>query len=160
MANQSLARRQTSEVVVQQHIPGSVVERTQTQLQEVQGVILTAAVEYDTTRHELEAIVGRGGRSPGHQRTGALVGIYDSAVQNVVRQAVHDIITERPTEIVRTVSVPEPRKPWYQLLGGGYPDNREASVCQTEEMAIRNLRSTPNSKSGSWDKRSRKRSRR
>jgi hypothetical protein len=97
MPDQSLARRQSSEVVVQQRTPGRVVERTQTQLQEVQGVILTAAVEYDTTRRELEAIVGREGRSPGHQRyveerTGALVGIYDSAVQNVVRQAVHDIL--------------------------------------------------------------------
>jgi hypothetical protein len=68
MANQSLARRQTSEVVVQQHTPGQITQRVQGQLDEVQGVLVTAAESYHQTRGKLEAIAARGGRSPGHQR--------------------------------------------------------------------------------------------
>jgi hypothetical protein len=123
MANQSLARRQSTEVVVQQHTPGKIVARTQSQLQELRSVAVTTAVEYDKTRYELEAIVTRPGRSPGHQRymeerTAYLQSIYDGAVQQVVTRAVRDIINEAPTEIVRTVYVPEPRKSLFQALTG------------------------------------------
>ncbi len=123
MANQSLARRQSTEVVVQQHTPGQVVQRTQTQLAEIQGVITTATVAYDETRYKVEAIVSKGGRSPGHQRyveerAASLMSIYDGAVKTVVGNAVHTIIAEAPTEIVRTISVPEPRKPWFRLGSG------------------------------------------
>jgi hypothetical protein len=123
MTNQSLARRQATGVVVQQRTAGRVVQHTQSQLQEIQGVILTAAVAYDTTRRTLEAYVGKGGRSAGHQRyleerTGNLIAIYDGAMQHVVRSAVHDIIVDRPQEI-RTVYVEQPRKPWYHRLSSG-----------------------------------------
>jgi hypothetical protein len=123
MANQSLARRQSTEVVVQQHTPGQIVQRTQTQLQEIRGVITTTVVEYDRTRYEVEAIVSRSGRSPGHQRyveerAASLMSIYDGAVNAVVRNAVQSIITEAPTEIVRTIYVPEPRRSWFRLGSG------------------------------------------
>jgi hypothetical protein len=129
MPNQSLARRQPTEVVVQQHTPGKVVQCTQAQLQEIGGVITTAVVEYDKTRYEMEAIVNKGGRSLGHQRyveerAASLMTIYDGAVNTVVRSAVHTLLTQAPTEIVRTiyVPVPEPRKPrksWFRLSSGG-----------------------------------------
>ena len=124
MSNQSLARRQTSEVVVQQHTPGKAVQRTQAKAQEIRGVVTTAAVEYDTSRRELEAIVTRPGRSPGHQRyveerTPYLQSVYDRAVEQVVTGAVRDIFNETPTEIVRTVYVPEPRRSLFQALRGG-----------------------------------------
>jgi hypothetical protein len=123
MANQSLARRQSTEVVVQQHTSGQVVQRTQGQLQEIRGVITTAVVEYDRTRYEVEAVVNRGGRSQGHQRyvedrAASLMYIYDGAVNAVVKNAVNTIIREGPTEIVRTVYVPEPRKSLFQALTG------------------------------------------
>jgi hypothetical protein len=123
MANQSLARRQTSEVVVKQHTPGQVVQRTQAQLQEIGGVITTAAVEYDTTRRELEGIVGRGGRSPGHQRyveerTANLQNIYDRAVVSVVQTNINTILMEGPTEIVRTIYVEPPRQSLLKRLTG------------------------------------------
>jgi hypothetical protein len=123
MANQSLARRQTSEVVVNHHTPGHVVQRTQRQLQEIGGVITTAVVEYDRTRYEVEGIVSKSGRSQGHQRyveerAASLMCIYDSAVNTVVKNAVNTIIQEGPTEIVRTVYVPEPRKSLFQQLTG------------------------------------------
>jgi hypothetical protein len=123
MANQSLARRQSTEVVVQQHTPGQVVPRVKAQAQELRSLVTTAAVEYDTTRRELEAIVTSSGRSAGHQRyveerIGYLQSVYDGAMHTLVTGGVRDIINERPTEIVRTVYVPEPRKPWYQALTG------------------------------------------
>jgi hypothetical protein len=68
MANQSLARRQTSEVVVQQRTPGRVVRQTEAKLQEAWGVILTAAVVHDQVNRDLEAIARQSGRSPSHQR--------------------------------------------------------------------------------------------
>jgi hypothetical protein len=123
MPNQSLARRQPTEVVVQQHTPGQIIHRTERQLQEITGVITTAAVEHDRTRYEVEAIVTKGGRSPGHQRyveerAASLMSIYDGAVTTVVRKAVETIVTEAPTEIVRTVYVPEPRRSWFRLGSG------------------------------------------
>lgn len=123
MPNQSLARRQSTEVVVQQHTPGQVVQRTERQLQEIRGVITTAVVEYDRTRYEVGAIVEKGGRSPGHQRyleerAANLMSIYDGAVNAVVRNAVNTIVTEAPTEIVRTIYVPEPRRSWFRLGSG------------------------------------------
>jgi hypothetical protein len=123
MANQSLARRQTSEVVVQQHTPGQIAQRVQAQSQEIRDVISTAALAYDETYRDLEAIAARGGRSPGHQRyveerLGYLAHVYDGAMQTVVHTAVRDIILEAPTEIVRTIYVQEPRRSWYQALTG------------------------------------------
>jgi hypothetical protein len=123
MANQSLARRQPAEVVVQQHTPGQVVRHTQTQLAEIQGVITTAVVAYDHTYSKVEAVVNKGGRSAGHQRyveerSASLMYIYDSAVNAVVKNAVNTIIREGPTEIVRTVYVPEPRRSWFGLGSG------------------------------------------
>jgi hypothetical protein len=123
MAKQSLARRQTSEVVVQQHTPGQIVQRVERQLNEVQGVLVTAAASYDETYSNVEAIAARGGRSPGHQRyvderLGYLLHVYDGAMQSVVHTAVRDIIAEAPTEIVRTIYVQEPRRSWYQALTG------------------------------------------
>jgi hypothetical protein len=124
MPNQSLARKQPSEVVVKQHTPGKVVQRTKEQSQEIRGVIITAAVVYDETRRELDAIVGRGGRSPGHQRyvaerTAHLQNVFDGAMRSLVNRSVRDILDAGPTEIIRTISVPEPRKPWYKALSGG-----------------------------------------
>jgi hypothetical protein len=123
MANYSVARRQTSEVVVQQHTPGQVVARTQAKAQEIRGVVTTAAVVYDETRHDLEANVRSGGRSAGHQRyveerTAYLQYVFDGAMDTLVKGAVRDILTEAPTEIIRTRSVPEPRKPWHHALTG------------------------------------------
>jgi hypothetical protein len=123
MSNQSLVRRQTSEVVVQQHTPGQVVQRTEAKAQEIRGVVTTAAQVYDETRRDLEAIVGRGGRSAGHQRyveerTAYLQYVFDGAMDTLVKGAARDILTEGPTEIVRTVYVPEPRKPWHHALTG------------------------------------------
>jgi hypothetical protein len=123
MANQSLARRQPTEVVVNHHTPGKMVQRTERQLQELRGVVTTAVVEYDRTRYAVEAIVRKGGRSAGHQRyveerAASLMSIYDGAVTTVVRHAVQTIITEAPTEIVRTVYVPEPRRPLFRLGSG------------------------------------------
>jgi hypothetical protein len=123
MANQSLARRQTSEVVVKQHTPGQITQRVQAQSQMVRDVISTAALAYDETYRDLEAIATRGGRSPGHQRyveerLGNLLYVYDGAMRSVVHTAVRDIISEAPTEIVRTIYVQEPRRPWYQALSG------------------------------------------
>jgi hypothetical protein len=123
MPNHSLARRQTSEVVVQQHTPGQIVARTQAKAQEIRGVVTTAAQVYDETRRDLEAIVTRGGRSAGHQRyveerTAYLQYVFDGGMDTLVKGAIRDILTEGPTEIVRTVYVTEPRKPWYQALSG------------------------------------------
>jgi hypothetical protein len=123
MANQSLARRQTSEVVVQQHTPGQIVQRVERQLGEVQDVLVTAAVAYHETHGQLESIATSCGGSPGHQRyvqerIGYLQTVYDDAVQRVVHRAVRDIITEAPTEIVKTIYVQEPRRSWYQALSG------------------------------------------
>jgi hypothetical protein len=123
MANQSLTRRQSTEVVVQQHTPGQIIQRTQAKAQEIRGVITTAAVEYDKTYSAVEAIVRADGRSPGHQRyveerCASLMSIHDRAVNAVVQAGVRDIIAEAPTEIVRTVYVPEPRKPWHHALTG------------------------------------------
>jgi hypothetical protein len=122
MANQSLARRQSTEVV-QQHTPGQVVARTRAKVQEISGVVTTTAVESDRTRGAFEAIVTRPGRSPGHQRyieerSAYLLYVYDRAVDQVVTGAVRDIINEAPTEIVRTVYVPEPRRSLFQALTG------------------------------------------
>ena len=123
MANQSITRRQTSEVVVQQHTPGQVVRRTQAKAQEIKGVVTTAAEVYGETRAELSAIVGRPGRPPGDQRyveerTAYVQSVFDDGMRTLVTNAVRDILHEGPTEIVRTVYVPEPRKPWYQALSG------------------------------------------
>jgi hypothetical protein len=123
MSNQPLTRRQPTEVVVQQHTPGQIVQRTQAKAQEIRGVITTAAVEQDKTYSVMEAIVRAGGRSPGHQRyveerCASLISIHDRALNAVVQTAVRDIIAEAPTEIVRTVYVPEPRKPWHHALTG------------------------------------------
>ncbi len=125
MPNQSLARRQTSEVAVQQHTPGQIVERTRAKAQEIHGVVTTAAQVYDETRRDLEAIVRRGGRSAGHQRyveerLASLQTVFDGGMHTLVTGAVGGILNEAPTEteIVRTVYVPEPRRPWYQALSG------------------------------------------
>jgi predicted subunit of tRNA(5-methylaminomethyl-2-thiouridylate) methyltransferase len=121
MANQSITRRQPTEVVVQQHTPGQVVQRVHEKAQEIRGVVTTAAEVYDETRRDLEANVSRGGRSAGHQRyveerTAYLQTVFDDGMRTLVTGAVRDILHEGPTEIVRTISVPEPRKPWYQAL--------------------------------------------
>jgi hypothetical protein len=97
LANQSLARRQPAGVVVNQHTPGTMVQRTQRQLQEARGVVVTAAGEYHATRRELEAVVRSGGRSAGHQRyveerVAYLQYVYDGAVVDVVRQNINTII--------------------------------------------------------------------
>lgn len=123
MANQSLARRQSTEVVVQQRTPGQVVARVKAQAQELNNLVTTAAVEYDTTRRELQAIVTSSGRSPGHQRYAEeriayLQTVYDGAMHTLVTGAARTIINEAPTEIVRTIYVPEPRKSIFQALTG------------------------------------------
>jgi hypothetical protein len=123
MANQSIARRQTSEVVVQQHTPGQVVRRTQAKAQEIKGVVTTAAEVYSETQVELSAIVGRGGRSAGDQRyveerTAYVQSGFDDGMRTLVTDAVRDILHEAPTEIVRTIYVPEPRKSLFQALTG------------------------------------------
>lgn len=123
LPNQSLARRQPTEIVVQQHTSGQVVARARAQAQELNNLVTTAAVEYDTTRRDLEAIVTSSGRSSGHQRyveerIGYLQTVYDGAMRTLVTNAARNILNEAPTEIVRTVYVSEPRKPWYQALTG------------------------------------------
>jgi hypothetical protein len=123
MANQSITRRQSTEVVVQQHTPGQVVQRTYEKAQEIRGVVTTAAEVYDETRRDLEANVGRGGRSAGHQRyveerVAYLQCVFDGAMDTLVKDGIRGILNEGPTEIVRTVSVPEPRKPWHHALSG------------------------------------------
>jgi hypothetical protein len=125
MANQSLARRQTSEVVVQQRTPGSIVQQTAAKLQEAHGVVVTAVVVHDEVYRDLNAIVRQGGRSPGHQRyveerTAALLHSFDYTAGIVVRDALSNIAYSRPTEIVRTqyIPVPEPRRPWHHFLTG------------------------------------------
>jgi hypothetical protein len=123
MANQSITRRQSTEVVVQQHTPGQVVQRVHEKAQEIRGVVTTAAEVYGETRAELSAIVGRGGRSAGDQRyveerLASLQTIFDGGMHALVTGAVRDILNEAPTEIVRTVYVPEPRKPWHHALTG------------------------------------------
>jgi hypothetical protein len=123
MPNQSIARRQTSEVVVQQHTPGQIVERTRAKAQEIQGVVTTGAQVYDETRRDLEAIVTRGGRSARHQRyveerIAYMQTVFDDGMRTLVTGAVRDILTEGPTETVRTIYVPEPRKSLFQALTG------------------------------------------
>jgi hypothetical protein len=123
MSNQSLARRQPAEVVVQQHTPGQIVARTQAKAQEFRGVATAAAVVYDETRGDLEAIVRKPGRSAGHQRyteerVANVQYIFDGAMDTLVKGAFRDILTEAPTEIVRTVYVTEPRKSWHHALTG------------------------------------------
>jgi hypothetical protein len=123
MANRSLARRQSTEVVVQQHTPGQVVARVKAQAQELNSLVTTAAEEYDRTRRALGAIVTSPGRSPGDQRyvkerIGYLQTVYDDGMRTLVTGAARTILNQAPTEIVRTIYVPEPRKSIFQALTG------------------------------------------
>jgi hypothetical protein len=127
MPEQAITKRQTGEVVVTQQAIGGVVSRhTQAKLAEARSVIGAGAMAYDETYRQVEAYVGQGGRSPGHQkylqeRTGYLMVIHDLAVDKIVRRALDDIIAERPQVITRTrtVYVPEPRKSLFGFLTGG-----------------------------------------
>lgn len=121
MASQSLARRQPAEIVVPQHTSGQVVARTRAKAQELQSLSTTAAEVYDETGRALEAIVTRGGRSAAHQRyteerVAFVRSVFDDGMRRLVTGGVQDILNEGPTEIVRTVYVPEPRKSLFQSL--------------------------------------------
>jgi hypothetical protein len=125
MADQSLARRQTSEVVVQQRTPGRIVQQTEAKMQEARGVIVTAAQVYDDVHRDLEAMARQSGRSSAHQRymeerLAYLRGSFDYTAGIVVRDGLFNITQSRPTEIVRTeyIPVPEPRRPWHHFLTG------------------------------------------
>jgi hypothetical protein len=105
MANQSLSRRQTSDVVVQQHTPGSLVQRTEAKLQVARSVVVTAAQVHDEVHRDLEAIARQSGRSPSHQRymeqkLAYLRGTFDYAAQVVVRDALYSI-TQRADPTLR-----------------------------------------------------------
>jgi hypothetical protein len=105
MANQSLARRQTSEVVVQQRTPPSLIEKTEAKLQVARGVVVTAALVHNEVHRDLEAIARQSGRSPSHQRymeqkLAYLRGTFDYAAQVVVRDALFSI-TQRADPTLR-----------------------------------------------------------
>jgi hypothetical protein len=96
MANQSLARRQSADVYIQQHTPVSLAQRTAAKLQTARGVVVTAALVHDAVHRDLEAIARKGGRSPAHQRyieerLAYLRGSFDYAAKVVVRNALFDL---------------------------------------------------------------------
>jgi hypothetical protein len=117
--------RQPTEYMYRQHTPGRVVTRVQDQGEMLRSLITTAAAVYDETRRDLEAIVGKGGRSAGHQRymeerTASLQSIFDGAMHAMVKNATFSILNQSPTEIVREIYIhdPEPRKSFLQTLIG------------------------------------------
>ncbi len=105
MANQSLARRQSADVYVQQRPPVSLAQRTEAKLQAARSVVVTAAQVHDQVHCDLEAIARQGGRSPSHQRymeqkLAYLRNTFDYHAQVVVRDALFHI-TQRSDPTLR-----------------------------------------------------------
>jgi hypothetical protein len=126
MANQSLDQTPPTEFIKRQHNAERLISRIEEQGVALGTLITTAAVVYDETRRELDAIVNKKGRTPGHQRyieerAASLQSIFDGAMNATVKTAALNIINQGPTEIVRTIYVhdePEPRKSRFQSLFG------------------------------------------
>jgi hypothetical protein len=123
MADQSISRKQPTDVVLQQGASGAVAQHTQSQLAQIRTITRIGLAEYDLTYHLLKAYVALGGRDAHHQKwlqdkEAHLLYGYERAHDVVVRMAWQDIVQNRPEAIVRTVYVEQPRKPLLHRLSG------------------------------------------
>jgi hypothetical protein len=96
MASQSLTRRQTADIYIQQRTPGTLAQKTEATLQAARSVVVTAAQVHDQVHRDLEAIARQSGRSTSHQRymeqkLAYLRGTFDYTAQVVVRNALFQI---------------------------------------------------------------------
>jgi hypothetical protein len=114
MANQSIARRQTTDIVLPQDTSQELIQHTQAQLDTVRSLVGMGIVEYDLMYSQLKAYVERGGRSWDHQkyileRAGALLSIHNIAVDTTIRRGISDTLDNRfikEVEVTRIVEVP------------------------------------------------------
>jgi hypothetical protein len=126
MTNQSLDQRPRSLYNERQYNAERYIARIEEQGVALGSLITTAAVVYDETRRELDALVNKEGRTTGHQRyveerTAFLQNIFDGAMQALVRTGAETILHREPTEIVVKqihIHAPEPRKSLFQSLTG------------------------------------------
>jgi hypothetical protein len=92
---------------------GRVGQLTETCIQQMAAVTITILVERDGLHTDVEAYVGKGGRSAGNQRSiegfaAQLASNFDRAAVTVQAQAFTALIANKPPETVtRVIEVPQ-----------------------------------------------------
>jgi hypothetical protein len=123
MQNQSITRKQPTDVVLQQGANGAVVQHALSQLEQLRRVARIAQAEADLTYVQLQAYLALEGRDEYLQQwlqdtSAYLLAGYQRAHNVVVHMAWEDIIKNRPEAIVRTVYVEPPSKSLLHRLTG------------------------------------------
>jgi hypothetical protein len=113
MPEQSLAHRQSAEVVFPQPVNGSM-EYTQSQLDAIQHLIGIGLLSYESIYRDVEAILQKPGRSRHHQRyleerATMFLNLHNWAAEKIIHKAVIDTLENRPAperEVVRIIEAP------------------------------------------------------
>jgi hypothetical protein len=113
----SLARRQTGDLVFPQDSSSGMVQHTQAKLETVRNLIGLGLTEYSLTYSQVKAFVEKSGQgqSPDFQkymaeRGAALLTIHNVAVDTTIRRAISQTLDTRyvrEVEVPRIIEVPQ-----------------------------------------------------
>ena len=105
---------------------GTVREHMRAQNSLLRTLLLDTVAEIDTTLFALEAYVAQGDRSPMHEqrldeRSASALYTYERAVGRVLERGISDGLHNLPREreVIKTVYLQPPPKPWYKRIFGG-----------------------------------------
>ncbi len=118
--------RRSAGVVESSPETGAVREHMRSQNSVLRTLLLDTVAEIDTTMYALDSYLDQGDRSPMHEqrldeRSASALYTYERAVARVLERgidiALHDLPRER--EVIKTVYLQPPHKPWYKRIFGG-----------------------------------------